>query len=341
MKRYLAIFLLAVVGTTTMAWAGTKTSVFVELDALEASRDAARSMAVRERVLIDESDQRLSDALADAQTARRASAPVRSRVGSTLGRWMKALGPASESSGTSIHSSRVKFLLRHAAPAAIQPQLEDFEVLVKVQGLEENYQNLLTSRLHHTVAFAQARAEADTSEAARAERLKGAKEDPNVAREIHEADEALYRSLSHLLKYETERDFHRLKGTLVPPVNRKTPSYGYGPRKTGHKVTVRHTGYTYFVPVDTEVRAVGPGLVVYAHRFEGFGNMVIVDHGGGYHTVYAHLNHIDVTLNSRVPKSGIVGRSGDSGSLDGAKVYFELRHNGRAIDPGPWFLRRE
>ena len=65
--------------------------------------------------------------------------------------------------------------------------------------------------------------------------------------------------------------------------------------------------------------------------------MVIVDHGERYYTIYAHLSEILKKAGDEVRRGEAVGRAGDSESLAGSKLYFEMRKDGRSIDPVPWF----
>ena len=87
------------------------------------------------------------------------------------------------------------------------------------------------------------------------------------------------------------------------------------------------------------VRVVEKGRVVFADRFTGYGRMMIVDHGERYYTIYAHLSEIIRKLGEDVQRGEVIGRVGDSDSLSGAKLYFELRKDGRSVDPLPWFRK--
>ena len=141
-------------------------------------------------------------------------------------------------------------------------------------------------------------------------------------------------------EHSTAEDFHRRRGGLVPPVA-ASPTHPFGPRRQQDSMTyVRHTGLTYVIDAGTEVRAVGAGLVVLSERVPGFGLLVIVDHGG-YHSLYAHLQEFTVEAGQRIADRTVVGLSGESGSLEGPKLYFELRRQGQPIDPTDWFIRRE
>lgn len=89
-------------------------------------------------------------------------------------------------------------------------------------------------------------------------------------------------------------------------------------------------------PEGTEVVAVAPGKVVHAGPFRGYGNLVIVDHGEGYHTLYAHLGSLAKAVGDEVEEGQVVGAVGDTGSLKGAYLYFEVRENGKPVDPKEW-----
>lgn len=162
---------------------------------------------------------------------------------------------------------------------------------------------------------------------------------PKVRQELQKTDEELENSLGMLLKNDTEEDFHRLKGTLRAPVPGEVAE-GYGPQKQPNSMSyVRHTGLTWQVEEGTKVQTVAAGLVVFAGRMKGFGELVIIDHGQKYHSVYAHLKSLDVKVGQALQRGAQIGLSGETGSFDGPKLYFEMRKNGHPIDPTPWFLR--
>ncbi len=92
--------------------------------------------------------------------------------------------------------------------------------------------------------------------------------------------------------------------------------------------------------IGEEIRAVEKGTVVYADRFSGYGKMVIVDHGERYYTIYGHLSEIIKKSGDEVRRGEVVGRAGDSDSLAGSKLYFEMRKDGHSLDPVPWFKKQ-
>ena len=87
------------------------------------------------------------------------------------------------------------------------------------------------------------------------------------------------------------------------------------------------------------VRAIHAGRVVHAGWFRGYGNLVIVDHGDGYFSLMAHLSTLTRARDEEVRRGDVIGTVGDSGSLKGPYLYFELRQGQRLLDPERWLRR--
>jgi murein DD-endopeptidase MepM/ murein hydrolase activator NlpD len=94
-----------------------------------------------------------------------------------------------------------------------------------------------------------------------------------------------------------------------------------------------HLGVDYAAPTGTPVRSIGDGTVDFAGVQRGFGNVVIVDHGKGNETVYAHLSRIDVRKGEKVSQSQHIGAVGSTGWSTGPHLHFEFRVNGVHQDP--------
>jgi len=90
-----------------------------------------------------------------------------------------------------------------------------------------------------------------------------------------------------------------------------------------------------------QVQSVGTGTVVFAGWLKGYGNLVIVDHGGNFHSLYAHLANMQVEVGNAVEEGEAIGQVGDTGSLKGSFLYFEIRKGGQAVDPLPWLKPEE
>ncbi|MBT5549440.1 MAG: peptidoglycan DD-metalloendopeptidase family protein [Nitrospina sp.] len=98
-----------------------------------------------------------------------------------------------------------------------------------------------------------------------------------------------------------------------------------------------HNGINIRSKSGTSVRSVFDGKVLYTGELDGYGNMVIIGHGKDYHTLYGHLDQIKVKQNQVVKTGDRIGLSGDTGSLIGETLYFEMRKNGKPIEPVRWF----
>lgn len=123
------------------------------------------------------------------------------------------------------------------------------------------------------------------------------------------------------------------KGKLEWPVRGKIAS-GFG--KTSHpefSAEVFRKGIAIEAAIGEEIRAVENGQVVYAERFSGYGKMVIIDHGKRYFSVYAHLSEILKKMGDKVERGETLERVGDSDSFAGLRLYFEMRKDGKSIDP--------
>jgi len=91
---------------------------------------------------------------------------------------------------------------------------------------------------------------------------------------------------------------------------------------------------------ETPVRAIWNGSVVYSDWFRGYGKLMIIDHGGNSYSVLSHMSRVLKSEGERVEPGEIVGYAGDTGSLQGCLVHFEIWHLGRAQDPMDWIRAR-
>jgi septal ring factor EnvC (AmiA/AmiB activator) len=129
-----------------------------------------------------------------------------------------------------------------------------------------------------------------------------------------------------------------LRGSLPWPVEGRV-RVGFGRRKHPRFETYTvHNGLDIEAAPDTPVRAVHEGRVVFADRFLGYGLMVVVDHGGKRHSLYADLQDVAVSPGQQVSAGTVLGATG-GGSGQGPGLYFEMRYQGRAEDPLEWLKR--
>ena len=134
--------------------------------------------------------------------------------------------------------------------------------------------------------------------------------------------------------------FGALRGRLPWPADGRIVS------AYGAQVHPRFGTRTYRNGVDIEaaegtaVAAVFAGTVVYTGWFKGYGNLIILDHGSDYYTLYAHVAEIRVKEGDDVRQGQGIGTVGDTGSLAGPRLYFEVRFQGKPQDPEQWLRRR-
>jgi septal ring factor EnvC (AmiA/AmiB activator) len=130
--------------------------------------------------------------------------------------------------------------------------------------------------------------------------------------------------------------FTGMKGKLRPPAAGPiTVGFGRVVNPRFNTVTVQN-GVDIAAPSGAPVRAIAPGRVVHAGWFKGYGNIVIIDHGDGYHTLVAHLASMRTAMGEAVDPGTVIGTVGDSASLKGPYLYFEIRERGRPVDPREW-----
>lgn len=162
-----------------------------------------------------------------------------------------------------------------------------------------------------------------------------------VIAELEAQERELASMLTELQSQSSLTGFRALKGHLPRPA-KGVVEVGYGkvvnPRF--NTVTVQK-GVDIRAAAGAPVVSVGDGTVVFSGWLKGYGNLVIVDHGDNYHSLYAHLASSAVEVGDEVEEGGDLGAVGDTGSLKGAYLYFEIRRGGQAVDPMPWLEAEE
>ena len=135
------------------------------------------------------------------------------------------------------------------------------------------------------------------------------------------------------------KSFSTLKGLLNMPVKGKIISF-FGPhRNKKFNVINFQSGIEIKADRGEPIRAVYNGRILYARWFKGYGNMVIIDHGNNYYTIYAHAQEIFASKGDIVEMGEVVATVGDSGSMIGPSLHFEVRHHGKPVDPLEWIKK--
>jgi septal ring factor EnvC (AmiA/AmiB activator) len=169
------------------------------------------------------------------------------------------------------------------------------------------------------------------------------------AAELEQAERKLQSLIEELEKQRLEQaktwgdygeaDFRGLKGRLPHPVE-GTVSRGFGRFKHPEYGTVTfNTGIDIDTRAGEPVRAVARGRIEYAGDLPGYGNCIIVNHGGGYYTLYAHLARIFVSQGVQVERATLIAETGRDAGGGGGTVHFEVRESKKALDPAEWLGR--
>ncbi len=163
------------------------------------------------------------------------------------------------------------------------------------------------------------------------EKKKLAKELKSAQRKLEELIVALEKKRTRHKTKKMYLEIHRgkipwpCKGTVITKFGKIIhPKYNTKTKNNGIDIKSKYGNNVY---------AVAPGKVVYAGRFMGYGNLVLIDHLDGYYSLYGHLAEILVNVGDEIGQGRIIGRVGESGSLSGPMLHFELRKNGKPVDP--------
>lgn len=125
-------------------------------------------------------------------------------------------------------------------------------------------------------------------------------------------------------------------GGLVAPLQGRVSSV-FGPRlHPVHKVMRPHNGLDLAAPSGTPIQAAAAGRVTFAGSRGGYGNLVVLDHGNGLETYYAHQRDLAVRTGDRVAAGQTIGTVGATGTATGPHLHFEVRRDGTPQDPAPW-----
>lgn len=231
--------------------------------------------------------------------------------------------------------------LHKARERRIQQARNILKNLKTVRETVQNKQSKLTTLLNKQK---QEKSDLLANRKARTNVLKAVKAD--ISRTGRELDalkqnekniQALVQSLSEVMaKMPNTLDnsaFAKLKGTLPMPVTGRQ-SNQFGALRKGSDL--HWQGWMIQTREGRAVKAVADGRVVFANALRGFGLLVIIDHGGGYLSLYGHNQDLIFQVGDWVSQGEPIAHAGDSGGLERPALYFELRHKGKPINPALW-----
>ncbi len=174
------------------------------------------------------------------------------------------------------------------------------------------------------------------------EKEEGVKQLENIIKKVLEDKARFERELR--IKEQQEalktKSFKSLKGQLPwPAQGRIITKFGrqWNPKL---KTTTENPGIDIKGKPGSAVKSVLGGVVTTITYIRGYGTTIIIDHGGGFYTVYSHVTNIQTTVDSELRNGDVIAYMGDSGSINGSKLHFEIWGKGQKLDPEKWLIKR-
>ncbi len=196
------------------------------------------------------------------------------------------------------------------------------------QRLKSNSEQLQATRRQRKTTLQQLRQQISSSD----QQLGRLKADRGRLRQVLEQ---LRQTLEQIDLAWESKEFRQLRGRL------KWPTSGKVVRTFGSQTAlgVKSEGILIGAPAGRGVKAVHHGRVVFSDWLRGFGLLLIVDHGGGYMSLYGHNQALLKEVGDWVDANEKIATVGDSGGLSRTGLYFAIRHNGQPSNPQPWLSR--
>ncbi len=197
-------------------------------------------------------------------------------------------------------------------------------------GLESARSEVSSAQAQKTNMLAQVRTEKDKK--------------LNLLKGLEESADALKEMLNRLNAEAGAPDdligFAAMKGRLKMPVDGNISSTYGSVRHPKFNTVIFNNGIVIDAPAGTPAKSVYNGRVAYAGWLKGYGEVVIIDHGRGYYTLFGYLSGIFKSVGDEVSEGEAVGLVGDSGISVAPGLYFEIRQRGSPRDPQQWFAER-
>ncbi|MFH0778988.1 MAG: peptidoglycan DD-metalloendopeptidase family protein, partial [Candidatus Eisenbacteria bacterium] len=212
--------------------------------------------------------------------------------------------------------------------------------IAEINGLksekEKEQRNLGSLRQKRRQSITQIQSERKSYEEAARELERAAARTKSILEELEKRRREELAGKLPAPEWMAHAEFEKNRGALNWPVpgsvaskfgNNKHPRFG---------TTVFNPGIDIAAPHGTDIKAVARGRVDYSSWLTGLGNCIILSHGGGYYTIYAHAAEVFVRVGQEVSPGQVVGKVGDSGSMKGSCLHFEVRKGKEALDPSKW-----
>ncbi len=194
------------------------------------------------------------------------------------------------------------------------------------QTLEQQQQNLVKAQSNRALAVANLSSSIST----KGQQLKQKEQD---RAELEDLLQAIEVAVVNLVVPDNYQAFNSARGAMPWPVKGK-PSNRFGRWRTEGKM--RWQGMTIPAKEGATVKAIHHGRVVYSDWLRGSGLLLIIDHGDGYMSLYAHNQSLLREVGEWVTAGTPISTVGSSGGQDRAALYFEIRHQGKPTNPAKW-----
>ena len=136
------------------------------------------------------------------------------------------------------------------------------------------------------------------------------------------------------------KSFRSLQGKLPWPAEGRVITKFGRQWNSKLKTTTENPGIDIKGQPGSSIKAVMGGVVTTITYIRGYGTTIIIDNGGGFYTVYSHVTNIQTSVDNQVRSGDIIAYMGDSGSINGAKLHFEIWGKGQKLNPEKWLRKR-
>ncbi|MBT9568396.1 MAG: peptidoglycan DD-metalloendopeptidase family protein [Thiobacillus sp.] len=224
---------------------------------------------------------------------------------------------------------------REQVISKLSSQLQQQRREINILKRDERSLTQLVERLNRVMAQQAARAAA-RARAAEQRARKNQTNEKNATsdkRESGASRKAVALNTETPVAFRSDKPFSRLKGALRLPVAGELMNRFGAPREGGG---VSWKGLFIRATQGSAVKAIAAGQVVFADWLRGFGNLVIVDHGEGYMSLYSNNESLYKQVGERVQPGDAIASVGNSGGQSDTGLYFEMRHQSRPVNPLLW-----
>ncbi|MFL2983573.1 MAG: murein hydrolase activator EnvC family protein [Candidatus Neomarinimicrobiota bacterium] len=136
------------------------------------------------------------------------------------------------------------------------------------------------------------------------------------------------------------KSFKALKGQLPWPSKGRIITKFGRQWNSKLKTTTENPGIDIKGQPGSPIRSVLGGVVTTITYIRGYGTTIIIDHGGGFYTVYSHVTNIQTAVDGQVRNGDVIAYMGDSGSINGSKLHFEIWGKGQKLNPEQWLIKK-